>query len=239
MVRSMRHESVWTTSHSQLPSAQNWMPGRRDWPKPRSSIPRSRRPTRSRAPPSSSFATRTTFSSNCSSIHRAGRRAGAGHSRSSDLPGRYRAAAVPASRGRSECRLAYSIANTVPQLCPEDRHLLQSEMAARVIQVVHFGLDSHLVGSHAVGRSPTAALVVVDELESLSKTGEFGQQVLVVEIGTAVQQDDRRPWPTSRTCRRALPGIRQPGTGSHRSESTVQRRPTADRASRARRGRTR
>ena len=29
-VHSMRHESVWTTSHSQRPNAQNWTRGRRD-----------------------------------------------------------------------------------------------------------------------------------------------------------------------------------------------------------------
>jgi len=79
---------------SRSPTGRNWMPGPSDWPQPRSSIPRWRRPTRSPAPPSSFSATRTGFSSSCSSIYPAGRPTAASRSRSLDGVGADRGSGI-------------------------------------------------------------------------------------------------------------------------------------------------
>jgi catechol 2,3-dioxygenase-like lactoylglutathione lyase family enzyme len=64
--RSTRRAPGWTIWHSLSRTAGNSTPGRRGWQMPVSSIPRSLRRTPYRAPPCSSSATQTTFSSSCS-----------------------------------------------------------------------------------------------------------------------------------------------------------------------------
>jgi len=104
---------------------------------------------------------------------------------------------------------------------PEDRHRLQPEMTPHVIQVVHFGLDGDVLGSDAVGRSPATALVVIDDPESLGQTVELGQQIVVVEVGPAMQHDDRRALANIAEMQSRVAGGHQPGTRFHGAESRL------------------
>jgi hypothetical protein len=65
-------------------------------------------------------------------------------------------------------------------------------MAPQEVQVVYLGLDGDVLGPDAIGGSPATALVVVDEPEPLGQPVELGQQVVVAEVRSAVQHDDRR-----------------------------------------------
>jgi hypothetical protein len=64
--RSTRRAPAWTTWRSLSRTARNLRPGRNDWRRPQSCIPRSLRRTPYRVPPCSSSAIRTTFNSSCS-----------------------------------------------------------------------------------------------------------------------------------------------------------------------------
>jgi hypothetical protein len=74
---------------------------------------------------------------------------------------------------------------------PKDRHRFQPEMAPHEVQILHLRLDTDVVGPDTAGGSPATALVVVDEPEPFGQMIEFGQQVVITEVRSTVQHDDR------------------------------------------------
>ena len=61
-----------------------------------------------------------------------------------------------------------------------------------MIEVVDLGPERDVLGADALGRTAAAALVVVNEAERVGEPVELGHEVGVVEVGPAVDDDDRR-----------------------------------------------
>jgi hypothetical protein len=161
-----------------------------------------------------------------------------------DVPGRSDAAEVPPKRLSSRVRGGRGVHQdqvgqpfgvtagvlhrqySAPAV-PEDRHRLQPEMAAHLVQVIHFGLDGDVGGSDAVGRPPATALIVVDDPESLGQTIQLGQQIVVVEVRPAVQHDDRKALADVAEMQPRAAGRYEPGARFHAGSLVRRRRPTA------------
>ena len=69
---------------------------------------------------------------------------------------------------------------------------LQAEVAPHSVEVVDLRPNRDIVGLHAVRRPAATALVVVDEAERVCEPVELREEVGVVEVGPAVDDDDRR-----------------------------------------------
>ena len=59
-----------------------------------------------------------------------------------------------------------------------------------LVEIVDVGCERYVLGLHMISRSPTSPLVVVDEAECIRQSIEVGQEIAVIEIGPAVEDDD-------------------------------------------------
>ena len=98
-------------------------------------------------------------------------------------------------------------------MADDDRPIRTGGLADR-IEVGHLGGDRDLGELTGEGSAATP-LVVVDEVGAVGKDIELRAEVLVVEVGTAVDGDDRRPGP-ERADEQAAAGHRDEGVG-HRA----------------------
>ena len=61
------------------------------------------------------------------------------------------------------------------------------------IEIVHFGGDRDFLRQHLICGSATPPLVVLDEAEGVRQSIQIGQEVAVIEIRAAVEDDDGLP----------------------------------------------
>jgi hypothetical protein len=68
-------------------------------------------------------------------------------------------------------------------------------MLSDLVDVGDIRSERHIFGSHTVGGSTASPLVVVDESVRIGKAVEFRQEITMIEIGSAMQDDDWRAFP--------------------------------------------
>jgi hypothetical protein len=74
---------------------------------------------------------------------------------------------------------------------PQQYHRVEVKILPNLLQICDVGCERDVFRVHTIGRSATPALVVVDEMERIGEAVQLGQQIAVVEIGPAMQDDDR------------------------------------------------
>ena len=79
---------------------------------------------------------------------------------------------------------------TAPRMS-EQRRRFEPEALTDAIEIVGLGRHRDVFGLLPRERSAAATLVVVHEMERFGQPIHLGQQVLVVEVGAAVQNHDR------------------------------------------------
>src|SRR6185312_7171651 len=67
---------------------------------------------------------------------------------------------------------------------------LQSEVPPHLVEVVEVGGERDVFGLHMRGGVPAPALVVVDQPKCILQAIEFGKQIVMIEIRSAVEHDD-------------------------------------------------
>jgi hypothetical protein len=68
---------------------------------------------------------------------------------------------------------------------------VEAEITPYSVEVVDLGLDIDGFGKHAPGRLPTPSLIIIDQAKCARQSIKLRQQIVVVEIRSAVQDDKR------------------------------------------------
>ena len=74
-----------------------------------------------------------------------------------------------------------------------------------LVEIVDVGCERDFLGQHLIRGSPTSPLVVVDEAECIRQSIQVGQEIAMVEIRPAVEDDDGLPLPDFSRIERRLP----------------------------------
>src|SRR5262245_43267138 len=78
---------------------------------------------------------------------------------------------------------------------PEQHRGVRPKVLPHRVEVVEVGRERNVLGPDVLGGSPARALIVVDEAELILELIQLRQEVTVVEIGPAVEDDDRPSLP--------------------------------------------
>ena len=81
---------------------------------------------------------------------------------------------------------------------PQQRRRFQLKVLPHLVEIVDVGRERDVLGVNLIRRSPTSPLIVVDEPERIRQSIQVGQEIAVVEIGSAVEDDEGWPRPRSR-----------------------------------------
>ncbi len=66
-------------------------------------------------------------------------------------------------------------------------------MFSHPVQIADLACERDVLGLHAICGSPASPLVVVNEVVRIGQTIELGQEIAMVEIGAAMQDNDWLP----------------------------------------------
>src|SRR5262245_4149811 len=80
--------------------------------------------------------------------------------------------------------------NRSPGMAEHDRRI-ESEMFTNGIEIGHLGFERHVLRMNARGGLSAASLIVVDQTISIGEPIEIGHEIAMIEIRSAVQNDDR------------------------------------------------
>ena len=81
------------------------------------------------------------------------------------------------------------------------------ESVPHFIEIIDVGCKRNVLGHHLVRGSPTSPLVVVDEPECICQSIQIGQEIPMIEIRTAVEDDERLSPPDFSRIERCLSGL--------------------------------
>jgi hypothetical protein len=87
----------------------------------------------------------------------------------------------------------------------EQRWRLERIVLPHLVEVIDVGRDRHVLRPNAFRGSPAPPLIVVDELEPVLQLIQVGQEIAVVEIGPAVEDDNGLPMPDGSAVERGAP----------------------------------
>lgn len=76
---------------------------------------------------------------------------------------------------------------------PQQRDPIEAVIPPQPLEILDLGRHRDRLGLGASLGSPPAPLVVVEEAERAGENVQLGEQVAVVEVGTAMEDDHRRP----------------------------------------------
>ena len=110
---------------------------------------------------------------------------------------------------RVGCRRAYSRASTAPQECPSNAGASSRKCCRTLSRSATSDASVTSPGCNVIRGFPASSLIVVNQAECICQSVQIGQKIAVVEIGSAVEDDDRLPLPISRVSSDVPPtGIR-------------------------------
>ena len=80
---------------------------------------------------------------------------------------------------------------TAPRMA-EYCNLIEAEVLPQPVDVIDLGFDGDGLGRDARGRLATATLIVIDQAEFARKPVQVRQEIVVIEVGSAVENDEGR-----------------------------------------------
>ena len=74
---------------------------------------------------------------------------------------------------------------------PEQGRRVSSKVLPHLVEVIHLGTERSVLWAHMIRGASPPPLIVVDEAERIFQSIQVGQEIAAVEVGPAVEDDDR------------------------------------------------